>query len=168
MRVAGLVGCFGLTLSWPRASPAQLSPAPAASVQAPPSASSVPASASTQVNVGSNDKPRELSGVTVKGERDVLSDSDARMKKLKDSLPTLDSDGPRKEGLAQRIYDRTSAYLSSHKDINALPAASKTQVQHMQNELSVDRVHDGDKPPVPQPDAKDYVDPLCQTGSCPP
>ena len=168
-RVISLIGLCSLALSWPKEGPAQIvPPAPPSSVQSPPAAASAAAPAPVQTNPSPNEKPHELSGVTVKGEHDVLGDSDAKMKKLKDSLPTLDSDGLRKESLAQRVYDRTSAYLSSHKDINALPAASKTQVQHMQNELSVDRVHDGDKPPVPQPDVKDYVEPLCQTGSCPP
>jgi hypothetical protein len=110
----------------------------------------------------------ELGGVTVRGKRDLFSESDARMKKLRASLPDLDSDAGHTESLGQRVVDRAEHYLSSHRDPNALSDAAKAQAQHLQSMGGVDNQHDAGKPAIPQPDAKDYVDPLCQTGSCPP
>lgn len=134
----------------------------------PPSPASLPTPSTAPTPPSSTPETHELGGVTVKGKRDPLAEADARMKKLKESLPDLQSDAPKKEGLAQRVVDRTKNYLTSHQDPNKLKESSKTQYQHIQAQGSVDREHEGSKPAVAQPDASDYIDPLCQTGSCPP
>jgi hypothetical protein len=139
-------------------------PAPASSVAPPPAASSSSAAPADGTVVDA----KQLNGVVVKGKRDIFAESDARMKKLKESLPDLNSDAGHKESLAQRIVDSTGHYLTSRQDPNKLSDAEKKTVQHIQSATSVDRNHDAGRPPVSQPDAKDYADPLCQTGSCPP
>jgi hypothetical protein len=142
----------------------------AASPTAPAAAASThtPTAAASTAPPAANDKQdaEELSTVIVKGKRDLLMDSDARMKKLKESLPDIDSDVGHKEGFAQRVVDRTKDYLHNHSDPNKVSDEGKALINSAQN--GVDNAHDAGKPPVAQPDAKDYSDPLCQTGSCPP
>ena len=115
---------------------------------------------------GKKPEAQELDSVTVKGKRDLLGESEARLRKLKESLPDLSSDVGHKETLTQRVVDAAVHYLGSHTDPNKLSDDSKTMIEQMQSPL--DSTHDAGKPPVAQPDARDYVDPLCQTGYCPP
>lgn len=137
-------------------------PVPAAAAsQAPSPASSSPATVAA-------DAPdaQKLKGVTVKGKRDLLDESDAKMKKLKESLPDMGSDVGHKESFAQRVVDRTKAYLNNHTDPNKINDEGKALIERAQN--GVDNTQNAGHTSVAQPDAKDYSDPLCQTGSCPP
>jgi len=109
---------------------------------------------------------RQLEGVTVTGKRDALSESDRRMKELQKSLPDLNSDAPKKEGLAQRTADHVVDYVKRRKDPNKLDDDSKTFLERSENPLDRPRA-DSVAPPL-RPDARDYADPLCHDGSCPP
>jgi hypothetical protein len=147
--------------------------APAAGAADPPA---VPAPASTQAPAPASSVPpasgadpadaEKLKGVTVKGKRDLLDESDARMKKLKESLPDINSDAGHKETFAQRVVDKTKAYLANHTDPNKINDDGKALIERAQN--GVDNTQNAGKPTIDQPDAKDYSDPLCQAGSCPP
>lgn len=143
------------------ATAAETPPPPATATNAPAPAASVPSA-----GVVDPSRTHKLKTVTVKGQHDLLSESEARLKKLKDSLPDMDSDVGRKESLAQRVVDSTGKYLANHTDPNKMSNDDKAFVDRVQN--GVDATHNAGKPPVAQPDAKDYSDPLCQTGSCPP
>lgn len=136
--------------------------APAAAATQPPSAA---ASVAPPASPASSDA-EQLKGVTVKGKRDLLGESDAKMKKLKESLPDMNSDVGHKESLAQRVVDKTRAYLGNHSDPNKMDDEGKALIDRVQN--SVDNTQNAGRTRVDQPDARDYADPLCQTGSCPP
>lgn len=141
--------------------PASPPPPAAAATQAP-----APASSSPDAAAADTPEAQKLKGVTVKAKRDLLDESDARMKKLKDSLPDMNSDVGHKESFTQRVVDRTKAYLSNHTDPNKINDDGKALIDRAQN--GVDNTQNAGRAPVAQPDAKDYADPLCQTGSCPP
>ena len=111
-------------------------------------------------------KGDQLEAVIVRGKHDVLSESDRRLKELQKSLPDLNSDAPRKESLTERAADRVVNYVSQHKDPNKLDDSSKAFLERMQDPLDHQRANTV-QPPL-RPDAKDYADPLCQAGSCPP
>ena len=120
----------------------------------------------SQKNEPETKSEHQLEGVTVRGKHDVLSESDRKLKELQKSLPDLNSDAPRKESLAQRAADRAAEYVSQHKDPNKLNDESKAFLERMQNPFDQQRANTV-QPPL-RPDAKDYADPLCQAGSCPP
>jgi hypothetical protein len=108
----------------------------------------------------------QLEGVTVRGKHDALSESDRKLKELQRSLPDLNSDAPKTESLGERTLDRARDYVAGHQDPNKLNDDSKTFLERMQNPLDRSR-DDGVQPPLRR-DIKDYADPLCQAGSCPP
>lgn len=125
----------------------------AAAAPTPPAAAAAAAEPKTATE--------QLPGVQVKGKRDVLGDADARLRKLKESLPELGDGGTVRDSLGERVREKVVDTVKKD-DVNKRSPEGKQFMNRVMNPLDA---HAGDAAATQT--KEDFKDTYCGTDECP-